>query len=62
MQILINVILQMKTTKQIYQNRWFHTILNNKTTIYEKNKHTHLYLEQVQQLEFLWVLFHSSSL
>ena len=65
MQILINVILQMKTTKQIYQNRWFHTILNNKTTIYEK-KQTHTFvprtsaavgislsfISQLQSLEF----------
>lgn len=37
------------------------TILNNKTTI-TKNKHTHMYLEQEQQLEFLWILFDSPSL
>ena len=59
MQILINVIMQIKKTKQVYQNRWFPTSLNNKTTIYKKQTHTFVPRTRAAvgiSLSFIWQL------
>ena len=59
MQIFINVIMQIKKTKQVYQNRWFPISLNNKTTIYKKQTHTFVPRTRAAvgiSLSFIWQL------